>query len=227
MSEVIIAGVIKWSDLQNWIEPSPLDTDLGKLTLIGEGVVSDAEDYIHGKIKKVTDEVTYLDGGKTYLTLPHLNVSSISIWEDIDRTFGSSTLLDPTKYQVYGPRGILRIGKPKHPGMGGIAWMDKFFSDYYWDDFWFDKYFEGRREFLHGRLVIKSQYNGGWDQDTVESGLKLALITQIGYRYRRRKDPGLSTVSYPDGSVTKMMNIDQWLPEVKASLNKYKRISLI
>jgi hypothetical protein len=111
--------------------------------------------------------------------------------------------------------------------MGGIAWMDKFFSDYYWDDFWFDKYFEGRREFLHGRLVIKSQYNGGWDQDTVESGLKLALITQIGYRYRRRKDPGLSTVSYPDGSVTKMMNIDQWLPEVKASLNKYKRISLI
>lgn len=227
MSDIILAGLIKWSDLQDWIEPSPLDADLGKLTLIAEGIVSEVEDHINGKIQGVSAEVVVLDGGKSYLTVPHLNISKVSVWEDIGREFDSSHLLDSSKYQVYTSRGVLRIGSPKGEHVGGIAWMDRYFSDFYWDDYWSDRFFEGRRQFLGGRLVIKVQYDGGWNQDTVPGNLKLALMTQIGYRYRRRKDPGLSTVTYTDGSIVKMAEVKQWLPEVGAVLQKYKRVSLI
>lgn len=226
MSDIIIAGIIKYSDLQDWIEPSPLTTDLGKLTLITEGVVSEVEEYMDAKIQGVADEVAYLDGGKSYLSLPHLNISDVSVWEDLSRIFDSSTLVDPTKYQVYTERGILRIGKAKNKSMGGLAWMDRYFSDYYWDDYFFDRFFEGRREFLRGRQVIKVQYDGGYDSDTILKSLKMALITEIGFRYRRRKDSGLSTVTYPDGSIVKMAEVKQFLPQLQAVLDKYKRMSI-
>jgi len=182
-----------------------------------DGMISEAEGYMDAKIEGVTDEVAYFDGGKSYLMLPHLNISNVSVWEDLSRTFDSSTLIDPSEYQVYTERGILRIGNPKDIGSGGIAWMDR-----YWDD----TFFEGCRAFLRGRLVIKVKYDGGYDSDTINGSLKMALLKQISYRFRRRKDLGLSTVTYPDGSISKMADIKQFLLEVQAVLDKFKRISI-
>jgi hypothetical protein len=51
------------------------------------------------------------------------------------------------------------------------------------------------------------------------------LCIQIAYEFRRRHDAGLSSVTYPDGSVSKY-DIGEWLPDVKKVLFRYKRITM-
>lgn len=51
--------------------------------------------------------------------------------------------------------------------------------------------------------------------------LKHACATQVAYEWRRRKDTGLSSTTYPDGSTNKF-TIDEWLPLVKEILNREK-----
>lgn len=50
--------------------------------------------------------------------------------------------------------------------------------------------------------------------------LKIAATMQVAYTFRRRKDIGLESVSFPDGSIQKMAK--DLLPEVKAILNPYR-----
>jgi hypothetical protein len=79
--------------------------------------------------------------------------------------------------------------------------------------------------FVSGKQVIKATYNGGYTQVTLPRELKRALIIHTAYRWRRRKDPGLTAVVYPDGSVNKYSQ-DEWLPNVKRVLERYGRIFL-
>jgi len=51
------------------------------------------------------------------------------------------------------------------------------------------------------------------------------LCIQISYEFRRRHDAGLSSVSYPDGSVSKY-EVGEWLPDVKKTLLRKRVITI-
>jgi hypothetical protein len=61
-----------------------------------------------------------------------------------------------------------------------------------------------------------------YTSSTFPRGLKRALIMQLSYNFRRRKDIGLTSMSYPNGSVGKFSS-DRWLAEVMDVLNNYRR----
>jgi len=56
---------------------------------------------------------------------------------------------------------------------------------------------------------------------TLPSVLQLWLCKQINFEYRRKADPGLSSIAFPDGSVSKF-TVEQWLPSVKRVLDRQK-----
>lgn len=77
-------------------------------------------------------------------------------------------------------------------------------------------------EFINGLKILQATYTGGYDEDNIPEPIRRRLIKQMEYEFRRRKDPGLSSVTYPDGSVNKFI-IDEWLPDVKEVLRRRKR----
>ena len=79
--------------------------------------------------------------------------------------------------------------------------------------------------FIKGHQVVKVKYTGGYTQVTFPRELKRALIKQVAYYWRRRKDPGLTAVVYPDGSVQKFTQ-DEWLSSTLTVLDRYRRVFL-
>lgn len=51
------------------------------------------------------------------------------------------------------------------------------------------------------------------------------LCQQINYEFRRRHDPGLASVTYPNGNINKY-DIGEWLDDVKAVLFRYRRFTI-
>jgi hypothetical protein len=49
--------------------------------------------------------------------------------------------------------------------------------------------------------------------------IERALRIQINYEFRRRHDPGLSSVQYSDGSINKF-SVAEWIPKVKRILDR-------
>jgi hypothetical protein len=86
----------------------------------------------------------------------------------------------------------------------------------------------------YGEGAIRVTYTGGFDplpdEGTeppagylpVPEDLQQAVCTQVAYEYRRRNDPGLQVVAFPDGSIQKL-DVGEFLSAVKNTLLRYRR----
>ena len=161
-----------------------------------------------GRKFQVDNFVDFFYGGGEYVFPNELPIRQINnIWvdmmysqEDLDWTAG--TQLDPGDYFVL-------------PGEGKI-WS--LYFRYY------PTYFRAK--------TIKVDYDAGFDpidsdsQDyPIPANLKLAYIRQIQYEIKRRKDLGLSTVTFKDGNVIKQPNVIL-LPQVTQVLDFYRNLNI-
>jgi len=60
---------------------------------------------------------------------------------------------------------------------------------------------------------------------TIPSALQYPLCKQINKEIRRRADPGLKSIIFPDGSINKIDD-DEWIPSVKRILDRHKKLSV-
>jgi hypothetical protein len=63
------------------------------------------------------------------------------------------------------------------------------------------------------------------DPTTPSPELQRAALMQANYEWRRRNDPGLSSVTFHDGNVNKYTT-EEFLPEVKAVLERNRSFQL-
>jgi hypothetical protein len=59
----------------------------------------------------------------------------------------------------------------------------------------------------------------------VTDELAQACAKQVTYEFRRRKDLGLSSVTYPDGNINKYQ-VDEWLSDVLKILDRNRTINI-
>jgi hypothetical protein len=58
---------------------------------------------------------------------------------------------------------------------------------------------------------------------TIPSACEWPMMKQISFEYRRRKDPGLSSVTFPDGTIQKY-NDGELLRDFREVLNRHRKI---
>jgi hypothetical protein len=73
----------------------------------------------------------------------------------------------------------------------------------------------------YGPKALKVTYTGGYAVDAVPADLEMAVRTQAAYDFKRRKDIGLESVSFPDGSIQKVSS-GEFLSSVKQVLDRYR-----
>lgn len=124
-------------------------------------------------------------------------ISVTGIWDDIDRAFGTTTLVDPADYVIDADMGRIRL-------------IDK--SAYAWVN---------RLAFNRGYQNIKTQYTAGWV--IIPKSVVGATCEEVAYRYRKVKEKrhGQSGQSGHGGSRTFYPH--RLLPEVMEVCDLFRR----
>jgi hypothetical protein len=73
----------------------------------------------------------------------------------------------------------------------------------------------------YGPKGLRVVYLGGYAPEEVPADLEMAVRLQVVYDFRRRKDIGLESVAFPDGSIQKK-STGEFLREVRDVLNRYR-----
>jgi hypothetical protein len=146
------------------------------------------------------ERVSYHDGGGRYLYLPELPVQAVSevLWAP-DWDWEAATEYGTDDYALLSG------------GMVGCRW-----------GLW-----------PQGAKALRVTYTGGYDpapEDPddppagyvpIPADLEGAVCRQAAYEWRRRNDPGIRSVSLPDGSINKM-DVGEWLEAVEQTLRRYR-----
>jgi hypothetical protein len=148
------------------------------------------------------ERVSYHDGGSGYLFLTETPVQEIaeilysSVWE-----WESATEYTTSNYALVNAKAGM-------VGYKGGTWPA-------------------------GAKAYQVTYTGGYDPAPAYGGaepegyvpipadLEGAVCQQVAYEWRRRNDPGLQSVSLPDGTINKMQ-VDEWLKSVEQTLRRYR-----
>jgi hypothetical protein len=171
----------------------------GLLEDIIAGVLAEADEYMGVSYAKVTGNIAYLDGGPSTLYLPHVNVSNVSVEVDDVALTADEFTVYPESGKIKAKTGYLSGWPTASDVVGG--------------------------SFAQGQRNVMVTYDGGYAEDSYPLSLRRKLLKQVSYEFRRRNDPGLSAVSYPDGTVQKFA-VGEWLPDVEAELLRRRRMFL-
>jgi hypothetical protein len=166
------------------------------------GEVSERAAHFCNRGFERAERVSYHNGGGRYLYLPEVPVQSITevlyslIWD-----WTNATTYTDNDY------ALLSAGS----GMLGFRWG-------LWPP---------------GPKSLRVKSVGGYDPApadpnnpppgyvAIPADLEGAICQQVVYEWRRRNDPGLSSVSLPDGTINKIQ-IDEWLKAVEQTLLRYR-----
>ena len=201
--------LISKAELKTYLDFSGTGED-NLLDEIIEHVSAQIEVYCDRLFAEETDRNEYPRGGTDALHLKLFPITSINtIKEDPQRQFGANTLVDDSEYYSAGDAGarglVIRQStwRRELSGQASIKWIG-------------------------GADTIQVIYTGGY---TVTSGvtavpddLKKAVIRQASYLWDRRATLGTVSASGGDGSASFICSYDL-LPEVKTSLQPYRRLS--
>lgn len=177
------------------------DTDDGddELTALINRVSKHMETYCDRKfyIQEFTE--TYRGDGSETLTLDHYPITSVSgVWQSLDRTWDSTTLIDSSEYFI-------------DRGSRSIVYFNNEFYKYNYETI----------KVIYSAGLFSSIA-------TVPADLKLACLKEVARKYRFRKDNGLSSRSSDTGGAggidTLNFITDEFMPETIELLNRYKRL---
>jgi hypothetical protein len=224
--ENVANQTIKLQNLKDYLRlTKPDDDDL--LSDMIDDITDEVNDYLDVRIgPPVKQESCVLDGGKSFLKLPILNVANVTVMVDTDRAFNdSSDIVDPSVYTVIAPEGIIEINQMPSPGAWGL------FGDYnvhgQYGQWGYQGLIQpaGRLIIIYGNKIVQATYDGGYDYTSLPGSLRRALIRQLAYNYKHMTDLGISSTTIAGVSQTKY-STDEWLPDVQRVLDNYKRLSL-
>jgi hypothetical protein len=187
-----------------------LDQDLESLDETTEAQLAAKITEVSGRVAAFCNrqfervERVYLhNGGGQYLVLPEIPVQSIKqVLYSYSWDWDAATVYGDSDYALINPAA----------GIVGFKWAGA------WPQ---------------GDKALQVTYTGGYDPAPVDdeepdedyvaipADLEGAVCRQVVYEWRRRNDPGISSVSLPDGTINKMQ-VDEWMKDVVATLKRYR-----
>lgn len=191
-------ALIKLFEVKRRLGINTDDHDLLLIDLI-EDVSSIIETYC-GRHFSVADYIEYQDGtGEEYFLTNEWPINSIaSIYDDPDRTFSSSSLVDTTYYTYYANEG--KVSLVSTDSIIGVNLYTIFSS---------------------GRQNIKITYNAGYT--TIPSDLKMIASEIMMKKFKNIQDKRTGMTSIGSAGETMSYNLEDMLPEHKMLLDaKYR-----
>jgi len=187
--------LVSLTDLKIFLEKTDTNQD-SLLKQIIEEVSASIETYLNRNLLK-TARTIYRDAGKRYYYLPAYPIDeSLTLTVTCD---GVASTKD-TDYFVRAADGLIEFQKAAIPA------------------------YEDPKEVV---IIWTGGYATSGEGDTecynVPSVIQAATRRQSAYNFRRRKDIGISSVSMPDGSISKNPIDSFLLPEVKELLKNFRR----